>query len=967
MQSGDLHFHKIENITSNPKNLQRLDYSCLGLVLIAPQRLDLYNSFSLFLMGGEFFMWQQLVDQVGYVWIVAIVLLTLVIVVLVGLLYALIRKLSTTMAQKIISLRQDVESADGCKIENLREIQIIIGDRGGPEMKIAMEQLADDSRNLFSGLWIPDPAERFHRSMMIQQKTSWLFRQGITTLPLLASLLVSAFAFFIALSIDITSIENDIMRLLALLPLIIGGFGLVVLQQVKNKNELHLDQVWQGLIIQMKRKIPVYSQAVETAAMIKTFTQYDQQMTEATRSLSSHVEKLASSQLADAVTNAVKYVMSATIAPPIQKSADSLAVLAQQLEKKLVAGESQLVRLYTELENRQQQQADNLAKRYQEISQAIVLQQKQSLQVIITNSQQTWQELRENLNNIMQDISHSQASLQQTLLDGQTKLQQDLLLDQKQSLSVIGQESSSSLRNLSEEIVSTLHTQSMHQTSTMDDIRQNVLSAVDNMRTTAEQTMDALRLHQSETLNQLNSSQSELFGQLHNGQIEAFNRLGSNQTELFGQLSTSQATLLGLIDQHQLQATKTINEAQQIALQTLSQQQQNAFDTVSKRQLELLTQMDQRQQVAQSGFLEHQIGALQEMRTTQMDFSQQLRDFVSTSLNLIDQHQQTALTDFSKTQQNAIEHLSEQQSKGVHELLSQFSGEVADSMAAYMDPVSVRLQESAQALISAQNYANDVQQTLIMQKEQSRVLEESIRDVLEQLVTARENMSGDLSSMAESTKIMSDSASSMSAIYAGSQTGLSDAISNMSVNMLDLSESLQSILSSSAEQTKLVQAQAVESFEINERQLDAVRGQIDVLTNDLSNRIDQLMIGFSQLTSDLIENVQSTINNQNDQLGSGLKALTGVMADEARSMSLYAQQINMEIDQLNGTLGSAVKDFSEGMNLEIGNVLKQFDHETADILRRLSIAAAEIGDAIEVLPTVIQTRRTSSPDSNRPT
>lgn len=338
------------------------------------------------------------------------------------------------MIQRIVGLRQDVESADGCKIENLRQIQIIIGDRGGPEMKIAMEQLADDCRNQFSGLWIPDPANRLHRSLLINTRVVWLFRSGASTLPLLASIFISSFAIIVALALDITSIENDMMRLLAFLPLIIGCIGLILLLHVRNRYDLELDQAWQGFIIQLQRKIPVFSQAVETAAMIKTFTQYDLQMTEAARSLSEQVEKLASTQLAEAVTNAVKYVMSATIAPPIQKSSDSLASLAQQLERKLVAGESQLVRLYTELENRQQQQADMLQKRYQEISQTIVLQQKQSLQVIITNSQQTWQELREHLNNILQDISLSQNSLQQTLLDGQLRLHETLLADQKQSL-----------------------------------------------------------------------------------------------------------------------------------------------------------------------------------------------------------------------------------------------------------------------------------------------------------------------------------------------------------------------------------------------------------------------------------------------------------------------------------------------------------------------------------------------------
>ena len=244
-----------------------------------------------------------------------------------------------------------------------------------------------------------------------------------------------------------------------------------------------------------------------------------------------------------------------------------------------------------------------------------------------------------------------------------------------------------------------------------------------------------------------------------------------------------------------------------------------------------------------------------------------------------------------------------------------------------------------------------------MQKEQARVLEESIHDVLDQFVATRQNMIEDLDTLAGSTRTMGESAATMSAIYAGSQTGLSDAIQQMSDHMQGLSGALTDVLNGSAEQTRQLQAQANETYEINQQQLDTMRGQIDILSNDLAVRIDQLMIGFSQLTEDLINNVRSTIDDQNNQLGGGLKLLTETMADEARSISLYAQQINMDINQLNGTLGEAVGNFSEGIQSELTGVLSRFDDVTSDILRRLSVAASELGDAVENLPDVIRTSR----------
>ena len=1064
-------------------------------------------------------MWQQLVDQVGVVWIVPVLILIVGVAVLTGLLWWLMRAMIRSLDRRLNGLRQDVESVAGCRIENLRQIQIIIGDRGGPEMKIALEQMSDDSKSQFHGLWIPEPDDRLHISMLYSKTNGWLLKQGVTTLPLLASIIVCFFAFVMALIINPMSIENDIMRLIAFIPLIIGGLSLMLLLHMRSRYQNEMEQFWHDFIIQLQRKVPVYNQAAETAALLNSFIHYDQQMVSAAQSLSDHVERLASTQLVDAITSSIKYVMAASVAPPIQKSTDSLNLLAQQLERKLVSGENQLVRLYSELESRQQQQADLWIKRYQEIGQTLATQQKQAMQLIVGNGQQTWQELRENLNTVIHEVSTGQKTLQQQIQEGQAKLQTDLLKDQTQSLAAIRNESHTAISQMIEQYTQTLKEQSthqitsldeiktnvlsavqlvssatdqtltrlqadqvgalqrlseqqstlltaldQHQSASLDDIRKNVLEAVQTVSTTAEKTMSSLQSGQASAVQALSENQSLLLTTIDQHQVDALEDIRKNvvaavqlvsssteqamaslqtgQASSLKQLTDDHTALLTAIDAHQTEAMKSMVDVQQNAIQTLSSQQQASFDLVTTRQHSLLDAMDtrqksvfddmsnrhqavldsinnqqqtilgavnaqqqsalasmstqqqtalssmntqqqtmlnsmnnqqqkaldaitSRQESAMEGFLSQQINTLGEIRSHQQDALLKLQTGIQDALGLIDEHQKTALKDFGQTQQDAIKTLADQQSKGVHELLSQFSGEVANSMAEYMDPVSTRLQDSAQALISAQSYARDVQQTLALQKEQARVLEESIRDVLVQLIAARENMSGDLSSMEKSTRVMSESAASMSAIYAGSQTGLSDAITSMSTTMVDLTESLQSVLTSSAEQTRNLQAQTAESFEINERQLDAVRSQIDILTNDLSNRIDQLMIGFSQLTEDLINNVRSTIDSQNDQLGTGLKALTGVMADEARSMSLYAQQINMDIDQLNGTLGAAVTNFSEGMNVELNNVLKQFDHETADILRRLSVAASEIGDAVEILPEMIRSRKPAADASGK--
>jgi hypothetical protein len=233
-------------------------------------------------------------------------------------------------------------------------------------------------------------------------------------------------------------------------------------------------------------------------------------------------------------------------------------------------------------------------------------------------------------------------------------------------------------------------------------------------------------------------------------------------------------------------------------------------------------------------------------------------------------------------------------------------------------------------------------------------LQESIGSLFTQLIDTRKAMTEDLQSMKNSSAVMSKAADSMSSVYAGSQSGLSEAISQMSGDLMRLSDVLSSVMSTSAEQTRMIQTQSMETYEVNQKHLDAVRSQITILSDELSTRIEELMIGFTRLTEDLVKNIDKTINIQNATLGTSLTGLTEVMSTEARSMSLFAQQINMDIDTLNETLKSAVGDFDSGMRQELTTILGQFDHEVTDVVKRLAQAAAEIGDSVEALPLAMR-------------
>ena len=260
-------------------------------------------------------MWQQLIFELGTTWIVLILILTAGIIALAGVILFFLCRLTRTTAHKLAGLSEDIDTLPGMKIEHLKQIQVIVGERGGPDMKTALQELAEDSQTHYEGFWVPDPAERLTCTMMVPQAKNWPLGLSTTTLPLLAAFLVSFIAFLSALSISSTAFANDWMRFLGLLPLIVGSLCWLGLKQARRQALDRIDADWAHFLVRLKRKLPIYDQAAQTAALLKQYTNYDQQMTQAARKLSDRVDALASGELTESITGAVKYVMAASVAP----------------------------------------------------------------------------------------------------------------------------------------------------------------------------------------------------------------------------------------------------------------------------------------------------------------------------------------------------------------------------------------------------------------------------------------------------------------------------------------------------------------------------------------------------------------------------------------------------------------------------------------------------------------------------
>ncbi|MGI6325559.1 MAG: hypothetical protein ACOX1U_01095 [Saccharofermentanales bacterium] len=846
--------------------------------------------------------WDKLVEQVGLLWIILVLLaagvLLLLLVFFLGNTGVAIRR----ALRRLSGLNTLFLEMVGCRMENLEPSLSIVQETMNPEFALRYQRLAEDSRAMFESLWVPSPRDHLTLPEILPAATRLAMDRSSGLGLLLGGLAATTVALataFIRLGTTGMQAEGALLRFIALLPLVVGALGLLLLHRAGKSFNRRIRHAWELLMITIGRKLPVYSHSAETARLIFEMRSYDAHMAKSVAAVAEYVEGLSSGQLTNAVSGAVKYVMAATVSPAIVKSTEALGILVDELAKQMQQTDGRIARLYSELELRQANQGELWINRYQEISNVLAYQQERLTQDLSANQQKMLTELEQAQKFALEKIVEEQT---RTLSEANEVGRQSWQLLQEKLTAIIGQ-----LQESQQKLIGDLTDQ---QQQTLKVIADSNHENTTELRSQYTSLIDELRRTQTELWEQSTTVQNTLYEKLQTGQDAAFSALSAQQRESYEQVARAQQEGLQVMQEQQLEAIRRLADSQAVVLEEIDRRQEAGFSQAENRQAAALDRM-----------IETQSTAIADLRKAQLD----------------------ALTESARRQQEALEQVTED-----------FGSEVSAKIAAYLDPISSRLQDATETLTKAQDYVANVQEVLKVQNEAAMALQESIGDLFKQLMETRKTMSEDLDSLKTSSGVMSRAAESMGSVYEGSQAGLSEAISRMSDDLMRLSDVLSAVMSGSAEQTRQMQTQSLEIYEANQKHLEAVRDQITLLSDELSTRIDQLMLGFTNLTEDLVGNVHESIDKQNDTLGGSLRNLTEVMSEEARSMSLFAQQINMDIESLNSVLRSAIEEFDSGIRRQLSEVLGQFDHEISDVVKRLARSSAELGDAVEALPDAIR-------------
>jgi len=473
-------------------------------------------------------------------------------------------------------LLASINGLSDCKLDNLKPIESAFR-KHMPELVSEVAALESDSRAMYRHMWIPAPESRLAYPEIFPKNVRQALRPGMDFLAVLIGLVLTAAAFILAM-MDAESFQlNALIRMICLFPLLAGLFAFLWLRDQHGRNEQTLQRIHRSLMQAIERKVPVYTQAGETAIVLNRFVDHDQLMTHSVTQLAQRVDKMASGEITEAVSNALKFILTSSIGPALQKSTDSLSMLSVALEKQMRNSMNTLGDRMAALEFEQKESAKFLKNQYETVTSTLLKQQEMS-----------FTQLRKVQELMLEQITNEQKQTLMMLTDNQQRTLGFLTEGQQASYQTLSTEQQTALQNMTtrfEQTVSALLTLSHESQSKLNE---QYGSAWTNIRSGIDETLSSLKTYQEQLLTAVQAKQDEMAASLQTRHESLTTGLQSSQEMLASSLTSRQDELVRTVTQQQ-ESLVTRLQASQDSLVTNMQSRHENLSTALQTEISQVT------------------------------------------------------------------------------------------------------------------------------------------------------------------------------------------------------------------------------------------------------------------------------------------------------------------------------------------------------------------------------------------
>jgi methyl-accepting chemotaxis protein len=120
--------------------------------------------------------------------------------------------------------------------------------------------------------------------------------------------------------------------------------------------------------------------------------------------------------------------------------------------------------------------------------------------------------------------------------------------------------------------------------------------------------------------------------------------------------------------------------------------------------------------------------------------------------------------------------------------------------------------------------------------------------------------------------------------------------------------------------------------------------------------VQNITAGITEQTGAMLKDILEQNTQVLEQYKDNTTNLLQSFDEQARSIGLYAKEMNFDITELSANLRESVATFTTGVREGIELTVGDFDKSLAELSERLAVTVEGISDAVEHLPAAINAR-----------
>ncbi|NLJ71127.1 MAG: hypothetical protein GX328_06665 [Clostridiaceae bacterium] len=269
-----------------------------------------------------------------------------IVLVLIGIIYIIIsNKQRNNLKYSIENFMEKLDLLHGCQISHTVELEIYADESDSELLKESVHNLIEDSKEKYDGKWLPNLDSEFNLDNLAEPQLKTCFQYTLSILVLTCGIIASL---VLAIAPEINPEQFQISRFMMLVPFIVS---LLVSLFLLNQRKILLEssaQIIDRLIRKTERYVPVYTDKSGLALLVNEMTEHENSISQAMDKFNSNLEDFVSEDFNNNLSTTIKEVMQNEIAPPINKSSETLSNLAESLSNKQNDGMKQLAQNFSD-------------------------------------------------------------------------------------------------------------------------------------------------------------------------------------------------------------------------------------------------------------------------------------------------------------------------------------------------------------------------------------------------------------------------------------------------------------------------------------------------------------------------------------------------------------------------------------------------------------------------------------------